>query len=103
MQHIFGRLRNSEEEKWSDQPSIIELKLDYAQLEQINSTRRRKINPKTINQHNKNITNFYEWVGIEVEKKPDHLSFSVGDFFVDINYTTFDNKEYLLKELLKSR
>ena len=27
----------------------------------------------------------------------------VGDLFVDINYNTFDDKEELLKELLRSR
>ena len=31
------------------------------------------------------------------------LSCSVGDLFVDINYTTFDDKEELLKELLRPR
>ena len=50
-----------------------------------------------------NITKFYEWVGTEVEKKPYFFNCSVGDLFVDINYTTFDDKEELLEELLRSR
>ena len=64
-------------------------------MEQIENTRRRKINPKTICQHNRNITKFYKWVGTEVENKPDLLSFSVGVLFVDIDYNKFDDKEEL--------
>ena len=45
----------------------------------------------------------YEWVGTEVEDKPDIFSCSVGDLFVDINYTAFDDKEELLEEFLRSR
>ena len=64
-------------------------------MEQRNNTRRRNINPRTIRQHNRNITKFYQWVGTEVENKPDLLSFSVGDLFVDIDYNKFDDKEEL--------
>ena len=45
MQHIFIRIRNSEEEKESNQPSTIKLQFDDAQLEQVNNTRRRHTNP----------------------------------------------------------
>ena len=38
------------------------------------------------------ITKIYEWVGTEIENKPDLFSCSVGDLFVDINYTTFNDK-----------
>ena len=72
-------------------------------MEQINNTRRRYINPKIICQHNINITKFYEWVVTEVDTKSDILSFSVGDLFVDISYTTFDDKEELMEEILRSR
>ena len=48
MQHIFVRLHNSAEEKESEHPSTIDLQLDDAQLEQINNTRRRNINPKIL-------------------------------------------------------
>ena len=72
-------------------------------MEQINNTRRRNINTKTIFHHNRNITKFYEWIGTEVEKKPDILSCSFGDLFFDINYITFDDKEELMKEILSSR
>ena len=41
--------------------------------------------------------------GTEVEKKPDIFSCSVGDLFVDVNYTTFDAKEELFEDLLRSR
>ena len=45
----------------------------------------------------------YEWVGKEVEKKLAIFSCSVGDLFLDVNYTTFDDKEKLLEEILRSR
>ena len=72
-------------------------------MEQINSTSIRHINPKTIRQHNRNTTKFYEWVGKEVENKPDLLSCSVGDLFVAINYTIFYDKEELMEDILRSR
>ena len=71
-------------------------------MEQIENTRRRKINPKTICQHNRNITKFYEWVGTEVDKNPDILSCSVGNLFDDIIYNAFDDKDELMEELLRS-
>ena len=67
----------------------------------INNTRIRNINPETIRQHNTNNTKFYEWIGTEVEKKPYILSFSVGDLFVDINYTTFYDREELLEVIFR--
>ena len=49
------------------------------------------------------ITKFYEWVGTEVRKNPDILSCIIGGLFVDTNHTTFDYKDELLEELLRSR
>ena len=48
MQHILGLFLYSEKEKKSEQPSTIELQLDYAQLEKINNTSRKNINPKIL-------------------------------------------------------
>ena len=48
MQHILGIFLYSEKEKESEQPSTIELQLDYAQLEKINNTSRKNINPKIL-------------------------------------------------------
>ena len=67
------------------------------------NTRIRNINPKTINQNNRNIAKFDEWARSKVENKPDILRCSVGDLFVDINYITFDEKEELMEEILSSR
>ena len=49
------------------------------------------------------MTKFYEWAGSEVEKNLDIFSFSVGGLFVDIIYTTFDDREDNLDKLLRSR
>ena len=69
----------------------------------MNKSRRRNINTKTIRQYSRNITKFYEWVGTEVWNKSDLLSCSVGDLFVVVNYTIFDDKEELMEDILKSR
>ena len=45
----------------------------------------------------------YEWVGTEVENKPDIFSYSVGDLFVDIIYTKFNDKKEFLEYILRSR
>ena len=42
-------------------------------------------------------------VGTEGDKKLDIFSCSVGDLFVDINYTKFYDKEESLEGLLRSR
>ena len=76
--------------------------MDDASLEQINNTKIINVNDKKI-QNNKNITKFYEWVGAKVENKPDLLSWSVGDLFVVVDYTTFYEKEELLEDILRSR
>lgn len=77
MRTVFGRNKTSSETKESEDISEVRLNLDHAaQQEQINKTNCLNIiNASTVKKHNRNITKFFNWLELEVQKIP--ISFKV--------------------------
>lgn len=102
MRPVFGRHTVASESKESEEVSNLQLNLGAAQQEQINKTTRLNIDANTVKKHNRNITKFYKWFLIEVEKNPDFFEGNINSLFVAINYEAFDDKEELLESELRS-